>query len=87
MEPTANGKRQPPDDTWLPPEFHENRRNFPGDELMKYAGKHIAWSWDGTQIVASADDMSELDDRVKALGLNPSRVVFSYVDPPDIIYV
>jgi hypothetical protein len=87
MNETTNSKPQPPDDSWLSASFFENRRNFPPDELMKYAGKHVAWSWDGTQIVASADDDPELVEKVKTLGLNPSRVVFSYVDLPDVIHM
>jgi hypothetical protein len=81
MNQQTNGKLQPPDDSWLTVDFFENRQNFPLDELMKYSGKHIAWSWDGTQIVASADDADGLYETVKSLGLSPSRVVHSYVDP------
>ncbi len=84
---SANGKPLAPDNNWLTTEFFENRRKFPEAELMKYAGKHIAWSWDGSQIVASADSMQELHEQVNALGLDSSRVVYSYVDRPDAIYV
>lgn len=53
---------------------------FPLDELHKYAGKCIAWSPDGTSIVAGADDYDILDRAVCAAGYDPSRCVFSYVD-------
>jgi hypothetical protein len=79
-QPTA--RPQPPDDSWLTVEFFENRDKFPPDELTKYAGKHIAWSWDGASIVASADDREGLDKAIKSLGLSLSRVVCSYIDPP-----
>lgn len=81
MNETANGKPQLPDDNWIPGCWRENRIKFPPEELLKYAGKHIAWSWDGTAIVASGDDEGELWEKVKAMGMNPSRVVYDYVDP------
>jgi hypothetical protein len=83
MNEQSNGKPQPPGEGWLPVEFFENQRRFSSDEVMKYAGKHIAWSWDGSQIVASADDNEGLLVAIKSLGLNPSRVVCSYVEPAD----
>lgn len=83
MSDDVNGKPQPPDDSWIPACFTENRLKFPPEELLKYAGKHIAWSWDGTHVVASADSHAEIFEKVKALGVNPSRVVYDYVDPPD----
>jgi hypothetical protein len=74
----------PSDNNWVPACFFENQRNFPREQLLKYAGKHIAWSWDGTHIVASADSGGELWGKVQALGLEPSRVVYSYVDEPNV---
>ena len=64
----------------LGPEFFENRRNFPAEELLKYAGQYVAWSWDGTRIVASAGNDEELHHKLLSAGLDPSRVVSSYVD-------
>jgi hypothetical protein len=72
---------QRPDVPWLPKEHMENVRRFPPEELLKYAGKHIAWSWDGTQIVASGDSLEEMEANVIAAGIDPSRVVGDYVDP------
>src|SRR4051794_10408609 len=37
-------------------QFLTNRAQFPPEELAKYAGKYVAWSPDGTQIVASDED-------------------------------
>ncbi len=87
MEQIISGKFQPRDDNWVPACWQENRNKFPPEELLQYVGKHIAWSWDGSHIVASANDDGELFDKVAALGMNPSRVVYDYVDPPDVIYV
>lgn len=85
MNETTNGKPHPHDDNWITREFIENRQKFPPEGLIPYAEKHIAWSWDGTHIVASADSDEELVEKVKGLGLNPSRVVYAYVDRPDTL--
>jgi hypothetical protein len=82
MNEMTNSKPQPPDDNWITREFIENRQKFPPEGLIPYAEKHIAWSWDGTHIVASADSDEELIEKVKAMGLNPSRVVYAYVESP-----
>jgi hypothetical protein len=65
--------------------YEENRRRFPQDELNKYSGQHVAFSRDGTRILASGKDMEEVEQRVVAAGLDPSQVVFSYIDPPDLV--
>jgi hypothetical protein len=70
----------PKDSPWLPPEYYENRDKFPLEELAKYRGLAIAFSWDGSRIVASGRDDDEVWDNVVAAGLNPYRVVYSYVD-------
>jgi hypothetical protein len=68
------------DDLWVTKEFIENRQKFPLEELAKYAGRHIAWSWEGDRIVDSAEDENQLWDKLVAAGIDPQRVVFSYVD-------
>ena len=64
---------------WTNPVFIENRKNFLPDELDKYRGMQIAWSWDGSQIVACGNDEEELDRNMLAAGINPLRVFYSYV--------
>jgi hypothetical protein len=63
--------------------FTANRSRFPTQELAKYAGRHVAWSLDGTQILASGDDDSDVDNKLTAAGIDPSRVVHGYVEPLD----
>jgi hypothetical protein len=63
--------------------FCTNRNRFPPDELEKYAGLRVAWSLDGTQILASGVDDSEVDRNLRAAGLDPEYVVHSYVYRPD----
>ncbi len=69
---------------WLDAQHFENQRNFPPEELMKYEGRHIAWSWDGAQILASGKSQEAVEEELKALGVDPSRVVFDYVFPGDV---
>ncbi len=77
----ANGERlEPPDLRY----YEENRSKFPLDELTKYAGKHVAFSPDGTRIVASGATEEELEAALQTAGIHFSQVVFSYVDGPDV---
>jgi hypothetical protein len=61
--------------------YDENRRNSPARELTKYAGFHVAFSLDGSRILASGRTIDELEENVAAAGLDPTRVVHSYIDP------
>jgi hypothetical protein len=70
---------------WLDYEtFDANRRRFPPEELLKYAGQNIAWTWDGTRILASGKDLADLEKKLEALGIDASKVVVDYIDPPDV---
>lgn len=81
---SANGKRlEPPDLS----HYEENRSKFPLEELAKYWGKHVAFSPDGTRIVASADTWEELDKVLEAAGIDVSQVVHSYINLPDVSYL
>ncbi len=65
-------------------EYEKNRVNFPVDELIKYAGKFIAFSPDGKRIVAHGETEEALEEMLKSLGIHWSRVVHSYVDPLEV---
>lgn len=71
-----------------PPElssYDENRANFPLEELAKYAGKYIAFSPDGTRILASGDTEEEMERNLAVMGIDPSQVVGSYVNSVDSV--
>ena len=63
--------------------YLKNRQRFSLDELDKYAGKYVAWSPDGTRIIASEDDLSKLCQAVDASGFDPAEVVMEPVPFPD----
>lgn len=62
--------------------FNENWRNFPSEQLLAYSGQHVAWSPDGTQILASGATREEVAEKLKAAGIHFSQVVHDYIDPP-----
>jgi hypothetical protein len=64
--------------------FEENQRRFPPEELDKHAGKHVAWSLDGTRILASAETIEEVVAKLEAAGIDPHRVLHGYVDEPGV---
>ncbi len=65
--------------------YEHNRSQFSLEELAKYAGQHIAFSADGTCILASGSSMDEVEQKLEAAGIDPSQVVGSYVSPDDVV--
>jgi hypothetical protein len=49
-------------------QFVKNRNAFPADELIRFTGQHVAWSPDGTRILASDPDPLKLLAAVKVVG-------------------
>jgi hypothetical protein len=68
-------------------QLQANRENFPSEELAKYAGKHVAWSPDGTKIAASGDTLDEVLDKLPATPYDPSECLLSYVPKPGEIFL
>jgi len=64
-------------------EYLKNRHRFPHEELEKYAGKYVAWSPDGTKIIASAEDVRSLCGIVDASGFDSAEVVMEPIPSPD----
>ena len=60
--------------------FIANRQKIPLEELDKYAGQWVAWSPDGTHIIAGANDLDELWQAVIAAGYDPQECVFGSTD-------
>jgi hypothetical protein len=60
-------------------EFLTNRAQVSAAELEKYAGKYVAWSPDGKQIIAADEDPMQVVARVKSAGYDPAECVLSSV--------
>jgi hypothetical protein len=69
-----------PQAPFLPPEFFENQRNFPRQQLDPYKGQFVAWNWQGARIVGHAPTREELWQQLDAAGIDSQRVVFEYID-------
>ena len=63
--------------------FNANINNIPAEEMLRYAGRRVAFSRDGKRIVADGRDYAELGDALKAAGIDLSDVVLSYVPGAD----
>ncbi len=66
--------------------FRRNRDQFPDEQLEPYWGKQVAWSANGTRIVASGDDVNQLYERLAALGVHPTEVVDEFIPDPNVSY-
>jgi hypothetical protein len=63
-----------------PQEYRENRAQVPCAELMKYQGQWVAFSADGSRIVAGSEDLEMLDRLVMAAGENPEDVAIERIE-------
>jgi hypothetical protein len=64
-------------------QYVKNRHQFRHEELERHAGRYVAWSPDGTQIIASDEDPGQVVDAVKLLGFDPGETLISYIPPLD----
>ncbi len=61
-----------------------NRNRFTAEMLVPYANCYVAWSLDGTRIIAHHADALELDRLLDEQGLPTDGYVVSFVDPVEI---
>ena len=54
--------------------FQANRNRFSVNELLPYNGQWVAFSSDGSRIVASAAELARLNDLIAAAGEDPESV-------------
>ena len=64
-------------------QFVQNRNEFSADELDRYAGQHVAWSADGTRILASDPDPLKVLATVRALGYDPAETPIEDIPTED----
>jgi len=55
------------------------------DQLAAHAGKWLAWSPDGTRIVASSPDPEALDNLVRAAGEDPEQCLIEGIPDTDAV--
>lgn len=67
-------------------QFHRNRDQVPDHQLVPFWGKQVAWSADGTRILASAETFDALVDRMERAGIDPAAVVFDFIHDPNTSY-
>ena len=66
-------------------EFRQNQSRFPREELEKYNGQYVAWSEDGTAILAADSDPIKLHAWLQAAGYDPGKILISAVSIPEEI--
>jgi hypothetical protein len=76
MSSTPNGKLRADRDTYL-----KNRYSFPLDELLRLGDQWVAWSADGTRIVAHDADLLRVTEQLQGAGLTSEDVNFEFIPP------
>ena len=64
-------------------EFRKNRAAFPRAELAKHRGEWVAWSPDGTRLVATSRDPEAIDDLIRAAGQDPENCPITGIPDSD----
>lgn len=62
------------------PLFDRNSGRFDREKLTPYLGQYVAWSADGTRVLAAAPSPEELDQKLAEQGIHFSEVVHDYAD-------
>jgi hypothetical protein len=61
--------------------YVENRSRFLPEDLLPYADQWVAWSADGSAILAHHRDLAEVARMIEAMGLGREDVVFDHIPP------
>ena len=59
--------------------YKDNRSRFLREQLVPYVGQWVAFSSDGSQIVASSEDLADLEANLRAKGTDPQEVLFEQI--------
>ena len=65
--------------------YLKNRVAFPLVELAKHRGEWVAFSPDGTRLVASSPDPNALDGMIRAAGENPEDCPIEGIPDSDCV--
>lgn len=63
--------------------YDTNRARIPREELQRYAGQWVAFSMDGSRILAGAESLPELENRLAKSGDDPERVALERIEGED----
>jgi hypothetical protein len=63
--------------------YEENRARIPLADLRKYAGQWVAFSRDGSRILAGAESLRDLEARLVTTGLDPQEVALERIEFDD----
>lgn len=63
--------------------FEENRARFSLDDLKRYEGQWVAFSQDGSRIIAGNKDLLVLEKLIRAAGEEPGNVGLERIEFED----
>jgi hypothetical protein len=66
-------------------EFRRNQSRVPREELEKFNGQYVAWSPDGTRILAAHAEMAQVDSMIVAAGFDPGEILVTRIAIPEEI--
>ena len=66
-------------------EYLTNRVKFPLKELATHRGEWVAWSPDGTRLVAATRNPENLDELIRAAGENPEDCPIEGIPDADCV--
>ena len=64
-------------------EYRTNRSRFPRADLVKYQGGWVAFSGDGCRIIAGAETVQQLEEKLMGLGKDAQKVVLEWLAGPE----
>ena len=64
-------------------EYRTNRSRFPQTELVKYQGGWVAFSSDGCRIIAGAETVEQLEEKLEGLSKDAQGVVLEWLAGPE----
>lgn len=76
MNEKSPNKARP--DRWV---YVKNRSSVPLEELAKYGDQWVAWSADGSRIVAHHTDLLEVARMVKDQGVDEEDINYEWIPP------
>ena len=68
-----------------PAVYVANRAKFLPEDLIPYEGQWVAWSLDGSRIVAHHEDLEQVEREVQQAGLTLEDVIFDSIPPGGVV--